>query len=95
MNYSNSQRAGVILYLTALLFGAYTIFIKDGAVLDKAPEKEVREKGFDGNLLDGISYDNSPPVDEDGAEIEFKSKKRNLNSKQYKKNACNREKNSN
>ncbi len=26
MNYSNSQRAGVILYLTALLFGAYTIF---------------------------------------------------------------------
>ena len=72
-----------------------TIFIKDGAVLDKAPEKEVREKGFDGNLLDGISYDNSPPVDEDGAEIEFKSKKRNLNSKQYKKNACNREKNSN
>ena len=23
MNYSNSQRAGVILYLTALLFGAY------------------------------------------------------------------------
>lgn len=72
-----------------------TIFIKDGAVLDKAPEKEVREKGFDGNLLDGISYDNSPPVDENGAEIEFKSKKRNLNSKQYKKNACNREKNSN
>lgn len=72
-----------------------TIFIKDGAVLDKAPEKEVREKGFDGNLLDGISYDNSPPVDKDGAEIEFKSKKRNLNSKQYKKNACNREKNSN
>ena len=25
MNYSNSQRAGVILYLTALLFGAYVI----------------------------------------------------------------------
>ena len=23
MNYSNSQRAGVILYLTALIFGAY------------------------------------------------------------------------
>ena len=33
------------------------------------------------------------PVDEDGTEIEFKSKKRNLNSKQYKKNAYNREKN--
>lgn len=25
-----------------------TIFIKDGAVLDKAPEKEVREKGLTG-----------------------------------------------
>jgi hypothetical protein len=25
VNYSNSQRAGVILYLTALLFGAYRI----------------------------------------------------------------------
>ena len=25
MNYSNSQRAGVILYLTALLFGAYLL----------------------------------------------------------------------
>ena len=25
MNYSNSQRAGVILYLTALIFGAYGI----------------------------------------------------------------------
>ena len=25
MNYSNSQRAGVILYLTALIFGAYII----------------------------------------------------------------------
>ena len=25
MNYSNSQRAGVILYLTALLFGGYLI----------------------------------------------------------------------
>lgn len=72
-----------------------TIFIKDGAVLDKAPEKEVREKGFDGKRLDGISYDNSPPIDENGVAIEFKSKKRNLNSKQYQKNAYNREKNSN
>ena len=25
VNYSNSQRAGVILYLTALIFGAYDI----------------------------------------------------------------------
>ncbi|NBH27620.1 hypothetical protein D3Z60_18015, partial [Lachnospiraceae bacterium] len=31
VNYSNSQRAGVILYLTALLFGAY----KEGKVLEQ------------------------------------------------------------
>ena len=28
VNYSNSQRAGVILYLTALIFGAYLEFAK-------------------------------------------------------------------
>lgn len=71
-----------------------SIFIKDGIVLDKIPEKEVREKAFNEQQLDGISYDNSPPVDENGSEIEFKSKKRNLNNKQYKQNAENRKKNS-
>ncbi|WP_205155380.1 hypothetical protein, partial [Faecalicatena contorta] len=29
VNYSNSQRAGVILYLTALIFGAYEKTILD------------------------------------------------------------------
>lgn len=72
-----------------------TIFIRDGVVLEKAPRKETREKVFDGKRLEGISYDNSPPLDEKGAEIKFKSKKRDLNSKPYKKNACNRKKNSN
>ena len=71
-----------------------TIFIRGGAVLDKAPGKEVRERAFDAKRLDGVSYDNSPPVDEHGSEIEFKSKKRNLDSKQYKKNAESRKKNS-
>lgn len=69
-----------------------TIFIKDGTVLDKAPKKETREKVFSEERLDGISYDNTPPIDENGVEIEFKNKKRDLNSKQYKKNACNRKK---
>ena len=27
MNYSNSQRAGVILYLTALIFGGYVLLM--------------------------------------------------------------------
>lgn len=59
------------------------IFIRDGAILDKAPEKEVREGAFDGKRLEGVSYDNSPPTDENGNEVEFKSKKRDLNSRQY------------
>lgn len=71
------------------------IFIKDGVVLDKAPEKEVRENTFNEKCLDDVSYDNSPPVDENGNEIDFKNKKRNLNSKQYKQNAESRKKNSN
>ena len=29
VNYSNSQRAGVILYLTALIFGAYDIIVSN------------------------------------------------------------------
>lgn len=69
-----------------------TIFIKDGIVLATPPEKEVREKTFDEEKLNGISYDNSPPLDENGNEVMFKSKKRNLNSRQYKKNAENRKK---
>lgn len=72
-----------------------TIFIRDGVVLDKAPKKETREKAFDEKRLEGISYDNSPPIDENGTEIKFKSKKRGLNSTKYKKFACSRKKNSN
>ena len=44
MNYSNSQRAGVILYLTALLFGGY-----DGEMLPKIGyhiHKKYWRKGF-------------------------------------------------
>lgn len=37
MNYSNSQRAGVIFYLTALLFGGYDSLEKVAAL----PVKEV------------------------------------------------------
>jgi hypothetical protein len=70
-----------------------TIFIKDRTVLDKPPEKEIREHIFDEKLLSSLSYDNSPPVDENGNAVVFKSKKRDLNSKQYKKQAESRKKN--
>ena len=48
MNYSNSQRAGVILYLTALLFGAYDIpFHRSGTqeILRKNPEDKKETVG--------------------------------------------------
>ncbi len=35
MNYSNSQRAGVILYLTALIFGAYEVSQADATKMMK------------------------------------------------------------
>ena len=41
MNYSNSQRAGVILYFTALLFGAY----KEEAF--EIREYEINERGWE------------------------------------------------
>ena len=68
------------------------IFIQDSTVLDKSLEKECREKIFDESRLDGISYDNSTPIDGSGNEIEFRSKRRNLNSRQYKEQAEGRKK---
>ncbi len=47
MNYSNSQRVGVILYLTALIFGAY----------DDKKYLVIKGKLIDGNL-EGFSLEN-------------------------------------
>ena len=60
------------------------IVIQDSIVLDKAPEKKIWEKVFDESRMDGIPYNNSIPVDGSGNEIEFRDKKQNLNSRQYK-----------
>ncbi len=71
MNYSNSQRAGVILYLTALLFGAYyqniklaqkTCFeelrAKEGQVLSVCKFKAVHRRIKILDLsFDGIDYE--------------------------------------
>ena len=72
-----------------------TIFIRNGVVLDKAPKKEVRDRVFSEKQLPDISYDNSPPVDGCGNKIAFNSKKRTLNSKEYRLLSENRKKNSN
>ena len=42
MDYSNSQRAGVILYLTAFIFGAYLLLLEKGykGVFESLPEEK-------------------------------------------------------
>ena len=45
MNYSNSQRAGVILYLTALIFGAYDTLhsiVKNGKIEIGLSDEEIQ-----------------------------------------------------
>lgn len=49
------------------------IFLKEGNVLDEAPQKVGVYKTFDRRRLEGLNYDNSPPVDENGAPIAFSS----------------------
>lgn len=67
------------------------IFIENGKILDKAPEK-VEQKPKDA-LLNAFHYDNEVPVNLDGTEILFDNKKRFLKSKQYKGHAESRKKN--
>lgn len=69
------------------------IFIRDGKILDHPPEKVLREKKPDKRLLAGMNYDNSVPLDEQGDEITFDNKKRDLDSPRYKTHAENRKKN--
>lgn len=69
------------------------IFIRDGKVLDHPPEKVLREKKPDERLLAGMNYDNSVPLDEQGDEILFDNKRRDLDSPQYKAHAESRKKN--
>lgn len=71
-----------------------TILIKDGKVVGQLQKTESREEAFDKSRLEGISYDNLPPTDESGAEVAFVSRKRNLNSLEYKSQQKNRKKNS-
>lgn len=50
----------------------YEIFVRDGEVLDEAPDKvKVLKVSPDDESLKKLDYDNSDPVDEDGNIIEF------------------------
>ena len=63
------------------------IFFAGSEVIEKQPKKETAVQAVDLELLSQMDYDNSPPLDEDGREIQFDSKNRNPDSPQYKAQA--------
>lgn len=70
------------------------IFIQNGEVMDTPPEKILHEKMPDAKIMETLDYDNSVPLDENGHEITYDNKKRDMDSTQYKTQAENRKKNS-
>ena len=70
------------------------IFIKDGKVLDEAPQK-VKTLKIDPNSKepDEYDYDNSEPVDENGKVIEFDTSCTDKNDNHHRKHEENRKKN--
>ena len=70
MNYSNSQRAGVILYPTALIFGAYV-------KADSEQKYYVRTTSFDAR---GTIYVHSRKLDETVSSTELDLRSGSVNS---------------
>lgn len=68
------------------------IFIKDGAILDKVPDKIWKGKTIDAAVLNQYSYDDTPSLEPDETETEFVSTKRSLDLPHYKKAEENRKK---
>ena len=71
------------------------LYIQNGKISEKAPEKILKEKTPDFSLLDSLHYNNTPPVDSDGNELVYDNKKHDLNSPQYQHQKEMRKKNSN
>lgn len=70
------------------------IFIRDGEVLDEAPQKVKTIKTADNKKLESYHYDDTPPVDGDGNEIQFdKTRKCRSGGPKYKRQAEARKKN--
>lgn len=59
------------------------IYIQDGNISEKAPEKILKEKTPEDSFLESLHYDNTPPVDSSGNVIAYDNKKHDLNSAQY------------
>ena len=71
------------------------LYIQNGEISEKAPEKILREKTPDFSFLGSLHYDNTPPVDSNGNEVIYDNKKHQLDSKQYQRQKEGRKKNSN
>ena len=70
------------------------IVIQDGQVVDN-PKKELGPDLKTKKIIESVSYDNTPPLDENGAIITFDTTMADKFSKQYQKQAENRKKNKN
>lgn len=71
------------------------LYIQNGEISEKAPEKILKEKTPDVSLLDSLHYDNTPPIDSNGNEVIYDNKKHYLDSRQYQHQKASRKKNSN
>lgn len=71
------------------------LYIQNGEISEKAPEKILKEKTPDFPFLDSLHYDNTPPVDCNGNEVIYDNKKHDLNSPQYQHQKEKRKKNNN
>ena len=51
------------------------IYIQEGQLLDEKPKNEKskieREETIKENIIDGLDYDDTPPIDDNGKEIKF------------------------
>lgn len=60
------------------------IYIQDGKISEKGPEKILKEKAPENSFLEKLHYDNTPPVDSGGNAVAYDNKKHDLNSAQYR-----------
>ena len=67
------------------------IVIKEGKVIDKKAKKVIKElANIDKTILNNLNYDNSPPIDENGKEIEYINLQYYVNDDIYKIHEKNR-----
>lgn len=71
------------------------IYIQNGELSEKEPDKILKEKMPDHSFLDNLHYDNTPPKTPDGNVVIYDNKKHVLDSLRYQHHKETRKKNSN